>query len=99
MLEWCTLLLLVITAPVQIVMRVGSRLLDGWAFWQNLPGDVKLLVWSLLSIGASVGAYYGGRALGCSDWPELAAVLYIVANAIWSIWQNGQKHDERMAGA
>ena len=98
MLEWCTLLLLVITAPVQVVMRVFSRLLDGWAFWDGLPGDVKLLAWSLLSIGASIGAYYGVRGLGCSDWPDLAAVLYIVANALWAIWYNGQQHARRVNG-
>lgn len=96
MLEWCSLLLLVITAPVQVVMRVFSRLLDKWVVWETLPGDLKLLVWSLLSIGASIGAYYGGRALGCSEWPELAGVLYIVGNAIWAIWYNGTKHAERM---
>jgi hypothetical protein len=95
MVEWCTLFLLVITAPVQVVMRVFSRLLDKWGFWNGLPGDVKLLVWSLLAVGASLGAYYGGRALGCTDWPELAAVLYIAANAIWAIWYNGEQHAKR----
>jgi len=98
MLEWCTLLLLVITAPVQVVMRVLSRLLDTWPLWELLPGDIKLLVWSLTSIAASIGAYYGGRALGCSNWPELAGVLYIAGMAIWAIWYNGAKHAERMVG-
>ena len=99
MLSWCNLLLLVIAAPTQVIARVISRLLDKWAFWLGLPGDVKLLVWSLLSLGLSAGAYYTGRALGCADWPDLAGVLYVAANAILALWYNEAQHDDRMFAA
>ena len=93
--SWCALILLIIAAPTQSVARLISRLLDKWAFWQNLPGDVKLLVWSLLSIGLSYGAWRVGLLLSCPDLPDLAAVLYIAANAVWSIWYNKAEHEDR----
>lgn len=97
--SWCALVLLVISSPTQVVARIISRLLDKWSFWQELPGDLKLLIWSLLSIGLAVGTYYIGKQLVCPELPDLATVLYIVGNAVWAIWYNGNEHEKRMAGA
>jgi len=94
--QWCVLIMLVISAPTQVVAKIISRLLDKWQAWLNLPGDVKLLVWSLLSIGLAIGIYFAGKVLGCNELPDLPSVLFLVGNAVWAIWYNKDKHDDRM---
>ena len=77
MLDWCDLLGQVWVPGVigVVITALVSRFLTGKAWWDQLAGDLKAVIYAGACGLIGLGAWGLGTALKCADWPPLAHAL------------------------
>lgn len=94
----CRWLIGLIALLPQIVMGITSRWFDGLKWWDDLPDDRKVEIWS--GLGIIVGIIIGlvtNFLLKCSEFPGWLPWVAMIATTLWNYFWNRGRHRVRKA--